>query len=76
MLLDFLPLLHADAKDFHFPSAGKEDLGRLEKAIVNIPGQRLVSVKCWHCFIALSIMRVDWWPLRSQRTQLTQQLPR
>lgn len=62
MLLDLLPPLHANAKDFHFPSAGKEDLGRLERANANIPGQRLVSAKCWHCFIALSIMRVTGGP--------------
>lgn len=50
-----LPLLHAHAKDFHFPSAGKEDLGRLGRANVNIPGQHLQSVKCWHRFVALGI---------------------
>lgn len=58
-LLDLLPWLHADAKDFHFPSAGREDLGRLQSASVNIPGQRLVSAKCSPGFIALGITRLS-----------------
>jgi len=62
MLLDLLPWLHADAKDFHFPSAGKEDPGRLERANVSIPSQHLVSAKCWHCSVALSITRVTGGP--------------
>jgi len=35
-----------DAKDFHFPSAGREDLGRLQNTNTNILSQRLVSAKC------------------------------